>query len=109
MRPYGSYARTLGVMKKNKKYIQKQFSKFKSKNMKLTYQILTVLFWISVAFFGIMFFINMGISLEVQGQARDQSAYLYVAAFLGVFIANAIIPGIIWVIRYFVGKNLNNE
>ena len=77
--------------------------------MKLFYQILTVLFWISVVFFGFMFFVNMGITLEVQGQARNQSAYLYIAAFLGVFVGNAIIPAIIWVIRYFVKKNMNNE
>jgi len=77
--------------------------------MKLLYQILTVLFWISVVFFGFVFFINMGISLQAQGQARDQSASLYVAAFLGVFIANAIVPGIIWTIRHFVKKNLDNE
>ena len=70
---------------------------------------MTVLFWISVVFFGFMFFVNMGITLEVQGQARNQSAYLYIAAFLGVFVGNAIIPAIIWVIRYFVKKNMNNE
>ena len=78
--------------------------------MKLLYQILTVLFWISVVFFGLMFFLNMGMSLQAQSNSTlNQSGSNYLAAFIGVFIANATIPGIIWVIRHFVKKSLNNE
>jgi len=77
--------------------------------MKLFYQTLTILFWISVVFFGFMFFVRMGVVLEVQGNARDQSTSLYIAAFVGVFVAAAAIPGIIWLIRYFVKKSLDNE
>lgn len=74
------------------------------------YKILTVVLWITLALASLLFLVNIGTALKVYGEvARDHSALNYIAIFIGSFLGVFWIPGIVWVIRYFVGKNINNE
>jgi hypothetical protein len=63
--------------------------------MKGAYNVLTVVFWIALILSAIVFFINM-----------SRLDHVGLGHVLGALFAAAIIPGILWIIRYFIGKNI---
>ena len=66
--------------------------------MKLAYQIVTVLFWIAVAVNALLFVNIMNNTPEIS-----------LPVVLGALTAAASIPAILWVIRYFLGKELKKR
>lgn len=63
--------------------------------MKLTYQIFTVLLWITIALAAFLFFSNMS-------RMNNVSLPVIIGGLLGA----AVVPGIVWVIRFFIGKEI---
>jgi len=70
--------------------------------MKVTYQILTVLFWITVVY-AIFVLIRTLSNNNLSESNGPSGAGLIIGSIIGV----AVLPTIIFVIRHFVGKNLN--
>lgn len=63
--------------------------------MKLAYQIFTVLLWITVVLAAFLFFTQM---------SRMNNVSLPIV--IGGLLGTAIVPGIVWVIRFFIGKEI---
>lgn len=63
--------------------------------MKVVYQIFTVILWITIALAAVLFFIQM---------SRINNVSLPVV--IGGLLGAAVVPGIVWVIRYFIGKSI---
>lgn len=65
--------------------------------MKGAHQVLTVLFFLALAF---------GLFVMVRSLGRYPEGTVGFGVVLGSLVAASIIPGIIWIIRYFVGKEM---
>jgi multidrug transporter EmrE-like cation transporter len=63
--------------------------------MKVAYQVFTVILWITIALAGFLFFMQMS-------RINNVSLPVIIGGLLGV----AVVPGIVWLIRYFIGKKL---
>lgn len=63
--------------------------------MKVAYQTFTVILWITIALAGFLFFMQMS-------RINNVSLPVIIGGLLGV----AVVPGIVWLIRYFIGKEL---
>ncbi|MEY4875194.1 MAG: hypothetical protein RL708_343 [Bacteroidota bacterium] len=71
--------------------------------MKNLYNILTVLFWISVIY-GAYHWIQMASITPIQNDGASTFGFV-----LGTTLAACVIPALILLIRYFVGKNNSEE
>ena len=70
--------------------------------MKTSYLILTILFWIAVLFAAWV--------IVMKSSHKMPSSASYVAGhFIGTVLVAAVIPVIIFLIRYFVGKELKKR
>lgn len=65
--------------------------------MKTVHQILTVVFFVALVF---------GLFVMVKSLGQYPPGTVNFGVILGSVVAASIIPGIIWIIRYFVGKEL---
>lgn len=72
--------------------------------MKTTYQILTVLFWITVIFAIFVLIRTLG-----NNNLPDSSGPAAAGTIVGSIIGAAILPTIVYVAKYFVGKNLKKQ
>ncbi len=63
--------------------------------MKVAYQIFTVLLWVSIILAGFFFVKYMSLINSIE-----------LAVVIGALLGVGIIPGIIWVIRFFIGKEI---
>ncbi len=63
--------------------------------MKVAYQTFTVILWITIMLAGFLFFMQMS-------RINNVSLPVIIGGLLGV----AVVPGIVWLIRYFIGKEL---
>lgn len=68
--------------------------------MKTFYTILTVLFWLAVAFAAFNFVIFMGNS------SMPNDGAMAAGHVIGALLGTAVIPFVVWIIRYFVGKEI---
>ena len=64
--------------------------------MKVTYQIFTVILWITIVFAGFIFFMQISII-----------NYNSLPEVIGFILGLSVVPGVVWIIRYFIGKELN--
>ena len=63
--------------------------------MKIVYQIFTVILWITIVLAGFLFFMQM-----------SRISYAPLPYVIGSILGVAVVPGVVWIIRYFIGKEL---
>jgi uncharacterized RDD family membrane protein YckC len=68
--------------------------------MKTAYNVFTVLLWIAIIYAAF----NFVLSLSNFGIPNDGA--MATGSVIGALLASLIIPGIIWLIRYFIGKEV---
>jgi cell shape-determining protein MreD len=68
--------------------------------MKTTYNVFTVLMWIAIIYAAF----NFVLTLSNRGIPNDSA--MAIGTILGALLASLIIPGIFWLIRYFIGKEV---
>lgn len=74
-----------------------------SEKKSTAYKVLTVLFWASLVI-GLLPTISVFSSMP-----SNAGSFASIAIIFGNLLAYATIPAIIWVIRYFVGKQSRNK
>lgn len=75
--------------------------------MKSTYQIVNVLFWLSVIFFGLNFIVRMGVFMKAASGVEHMSGASYLGGFIGNLLAAILIPGLLWMWKNNIQKKID--